>query len=254
MIIVLSPAKTLDYSFSEKGLDFSVPPFLPKSKNLVSTMKKLNKSELSSLMGVSDKISALNHDRFKNWSQATKPSVHAKQAGFVFKGDVYQGLEFEKLSKQDINFAQKHLRILSGLYGVLKPLDIISPYRLEMGTKISVAKNKDLYEFWKEEITNHLNKDLKPASILVNLASIEYFSSVDTEKLKSRIISPVFKDFKNGQFKMISFYAKKARGLMAKYLIENRAKTSEDLQKFNLDGYKFSKKDSTEDSPVFLRK
>ena len=173
MIIVLSPAKTLDYSFSEKGLDFSVPPFLPKSKNLVSTMKKLNKSELSSLMGVSDKISALNHDRFQNWSQATKPSAHAKQAGFVFKGDVYQGLEFEKLSKQDINFAQKHLRILSGLYGVLKPLDIISPYRLEMGTKISVAKSKDLYEFWKEEITNHLNKDLKATSILVNLASIE---------------------------------------------------------------------------------
>ena len=146
MIIVLSPAKTLDYSFSEKGLDFSVPPFLPKSKNLVSTMKKLNKSELSSLMGVSDKISALNHDRFQNWSQATKPSAHAKQAGFVFKGDVYQGLEFEKFSKQDINFAQKHLRILSGLYGVLKPLDIISPYRLEMGTKISVARNKDLYD------------------------------------------------------------------------------------------------------------
>ena len=254
MIIVLSPAKTLDYSFSEKGLDFSVPPFLPKSKNLVSTMKKFNKSELSSLMGVSEKISALNHDRFQNWSQATKPSAHAKQAGFVFKGDVYQGLEFEKLSKQDINFAQNHLRILSGLYGVLKPLDIISPYRLEMGTKISVAKNKDLYEFWKEEITNHLNKDLKATSILVNLASIEYFSSVDTEKLKSRVISPVFKDFKNGQFKIISFYAKKARGLMAKYLIEKRAKTSEDLQKFNLDGYKFSKKDSTEDSPVFLRK
>ena len=254
MIIVLSPAKTLDYSFSEKGLDFSVPPFLPKSKNLVSTMKKLNKSELSSLMGVSDKISALNHDRFQNWSQATKPSVHAKQAGFVFKGDVYQGLEFEKLSKQDINFAQKHLRILSGLYGVLKPLDIISPYRLEMGTKISVAKNKDLYEFWKEEITNHLNKDLKTTSFLVNLASIEYFSSVDTEKLKSRVISPVFKDFKNGQFKIISFYAKKARGLMAKYLIESRAKSPQDLYKFNLDGYKYSKKDSTEDSPVFLRK
>ena len=254
MIIVLSPAKTLDYSFSEKGLDFSVPSFLPKSKNLVSTVKKLNKSELSSLMGVSEKISALNHDRFQNWSQATKPSDHAKQAGFVFKGDVYQGLAFEKLSKQDINFAQKHLRILSGLYGVLKPLDIISPYRLEMGTKISVAKNKDLYEFWKEEITNHLNKDLKASSILVNLASIEYFSSVDTEKLKSRVISPVFKDFKNGQFKIISFYAKKARGLMAKYLIEKRAKTSEDLQKFNLEGYKFSKKDSTEDSPVFLRK
>ena len=123
-----------------------------------------------------------------------------------------------------------------------------------MGTKISVAKNKDLYEFWKEEITNHLNKDLKATSILVNLASIEYFSSVDAEKLKSRVISPVFKDFKNGQFKIISFYAKKARGLMAKYLIENRAKTSEDLQKFNLAGYKFSKKDSTEDSPVFLRK
>ena len=240
MIIVLSPAKTLDYSFSEKGLDFSVPPFLPKSKNLVSTMKKLNKSELSSLMGVSDKISALNHDRFQNWSQATKPSAHAKQAGFVFKGDVYQGLSL-KIFKKDINFAQKHLRILSGLYGVLKPLDIISPYRLEMGTKISVAKNKDLYEFWKEEITNHLNKDLKATSILVNLASIEYFSSVDTEKLKAES-SVRFLRFKNGQFKIISFYAKKARGLMAKYLIENRAKTPEDLYKFNLDGYKFSKR------------
>ena len=131
MLIVLSPAKTLDYSFSEKKLDFSVPHFLPKSKNLISTMKKLNKSELSSLMGVSDKISALNHDRFQNWSQATKPSAQAKQAGLVFKGDVYQGLEFEKLSKQDINFAQKHLRILSWLYGVLKPLDIISKKSFE---------------------------------------------------------------------------------------------------------------------------
>ena len=254
MIIVLSPAKTLDYSFSEEGMDFSVPLFLTKSKKLVSNLKKLNKSELSSLMGVSEKISALNHERFQNWSQASKPSALSKQAGFVFKGDVYQGLEFEKLSKKDINFAQKYLRILSGLYGVLKPLDIISPYRLEMGTKISVAKNKDLYAFWKDEITNHLNKDLKSSSILVNLASVEYFSSVNAEKLNSRVVNPVFKDFKNGQFKIISFYAKKARGLMAKFLIQNRAKSPEDLYKFNLDGYKFSKKESTEDSPVFLRK
>ena len=254
MIIVLSPAKTLDYSFSEEGVDFSVPPFLTKSKKLVSNLKKLKKSELSSLMGVSEKISALNHERFQNWSQARKPSALAKQAGFVFKGDVYQGLEIEKLSKKEINFAQKHLRILSGLYGVLKPLDIISPYRLEMGTKISFAKNKDLYSFWKDEITNHLNKDLKSSSILVNLASVEYFSSVNTEKLNSRVINPIFKDFKNGQFKIISFYAKKARGLMAKFLIESQARSSEDLYKFNLDGYKFSKKESTEDSPVFLRK
>ena len=253
MIIVLSPAKTLDYSFSEEGMDFSVPLFLTKSKKLVSNLKKLNKSELSSLMGVSEKISALNHERFQNWSQASKPSALSKQAGFVFKGDVYQGLEFEKLSKKDINFAQKYLRILSGLYGVLKPLDIISPYRLEMGTKISVAKNKDLYAFWKDEITNHLNKDLKSSSILVNLASVEYFSSVNAEKLNSRVVNPVFKDFKNGKHKFISFYAKKARGMMADFIIRNKVKEPSKLLSFDCGGYYYCPESSSPHLPVFLR-
>mgnify|MGYP005717418609 CR=1 FL=1 len=251
MKILISPAKSLDFENNVETSISSKPIFANQAYKINNTIKNLSAPDLSSLMGISPKLSELNWSRNQDFQ---KIDSKEKEAIFAFNGDVYDGIDANTINTSNHEKLQNSLRILSGLYGILKPLDIISPYRLEMGTKISVAKNKDLYEFWKEEITNHLNKDLKATSILVNLASIEYFSSVDTEKLKSRVISPVFKDFKNGQFKIISFYAKKARGLMAKYLIENRAKTSEDLKKFNLDGYKFSKKDSTEDSPVFLRK
>ena len=253
MKAVVSPAESLDFESKLPTTRSSQPQFLEEAETLNKKLERKTKAEISDLMSISDKLADLNYQRYKEFSTPfTKEN--ARPAVYAFAGDVYTGLDAYTIPTEKLDKLEDTLRILSGLYGVLKPLDIISPYRLEMGTKISVAKKKDLYEFWKEEITNHLNKDLKATSTLVNLASIEYFSSVDTEKLKSRVISPVFKDFKNGQFKIISFYAKKARGLMAKYLIENRAKTPEDLYKFNLDGYKFSKKDSTEDSPVFLRK
>ena len=254
MIVVLSPAKTLDYSFSESENNFSVPQFLDRSKTIVDVVKTLNKKELSKLMNVSDKISELNHERFKKWSKAKIPNQQSKQAGLVFKGDVYLGLEFNKLSKSDIKFAQKHLRILSGLYGMLRPLDLIEPYRLEMGTKISIKSFNNLHHFWREEITNSLNKELRNHKALVNLASVEYFTAVNHKDLNTNVVSPVFKDYKNGKYKVISFFAKKARGLMARYIIQNKIKSPEEILEFNLSGYKFCKKESTPATPVYLRK
>ena len=191
-----------------------------------------------------------------NWESPTKPSSVSRQAIYAFKGDVYMGLEAGSLNKKEIKYAQKHLAILSGLYGLLKPLDLIYPYRLEMGTKIQTSKGKNLYEFWGSKITDHLNTllaDHKKKGV-INLASVEYFSSVNPDELSGPCISPVFKDFKNGQFKIISFFAKKARGMMARYIIQNKVDSLEELKQFDNAGYKYSKKESTELSPVFLRK
>ena len=212
--------------------------------------------DLAALMGLSEKLSLLNFERNMNWESPTKPSSVSRQAIYAFKGDVYMGLEAGSLNKKEIKYAQKHLAILSGLYGLLKPLDLIYPYRLEMGTKIQTSKGKNLYEFWGSKITDHLNTllaDHKKKGV-INLASVEYFSSVNPEELNGPCISPVFKDFKNGQFKIISFFAKKARGMMARYIIQNKVDSLEELKQFDGAGYKYSKKESTEFSPVFLRK
>ena len=256
MLILVSPAKTLDYETELDVKDFSVAPLLSDSELLIKELQQKNPDDLSSLMGLSEKLALLNFDRNMNWSRPTKPSESARQAIFAFKGDVYQGLDASSLSKAEINYANKNLCILSGLYGLLKPLDLMYPYRLEMGTKMKNNRGNNLYEFWDSKVTELLN-DLamdNRSKAIVNLASVEYFSVIKKDQINLPIINPVFKDYKNGQYKIVSFFAKKARGLMSRFIIQNKIKKSEELIDFNLDGYRYSKKESKENSPVFLRK
>ena len=255
MIALIAPAKRLDYDSDLSVEDFSVAEHLKESKELIKELQKKSPEDLSSLMGLSENLSMLNFERNMNWQVPKKPSNEVRQAIFAFKGDVYVGLDSETLSKSDIKYAQNNLAILSGLYGLLKPLDLMYPYRLEMGTKMKNEKGKNLYEFWGNKITTSINALAKKNNSkgIINLASVEYFTSVKTENLDLPVYSPVFKDFKNGKYKIISFFAKKARGSMARFVIQNKIKNPADLNKFNLDGYKYSKKDSSEYSPVFLR-
>ena len=255
MIALIAPAKRLDYDSDLSVEDFSVAEHLKESKELIKELQKKSPEDLSSLMGLSENLSMLNFERNMNWQVPKKPSNEVRQAIFAFKGDVYVGLDSETLSKSDIKYAQNNLAILSGLYGLLKPLDLMYPYRLEMGTKMKNEKGKNLYEFWGNKITTSINALAKKNNSkgIINLASVEYFTSVKTENLDLPVYSPVFKDFKNGKYKIISFFAKKARGSMARFIIQNKIKNPADLNKFNLDGYKYSKKDSSEYSPVFLR-
>ena len=255
MIIVLSPAKTLDYEF-DNDTNNSVPSFLSQSSKLIGQLKKKEPKDIASLMGLSDKLATLNYDRYQSWTASKKVSNDTKPALLVFKGDVYQGLQAEDLSKKEMNFAQKHLRILSGLYGILRPLDLMKPYRLEMGTKLETAQGKNLYEFWGDKIQKNVLDELKnqKSDLLINLASKEYFSVLGKVPEDINVISPAFKDYKNGKYKIISFYAKKARGLMARWIIQNKVTDFENLKDFDVDGYKYSKAESTSTTPVFLRK
>ena len=256
MLILVSPAKTLDYESDIRIDDFSIASHLSDSEILIKELQKKNPDDLSSLMGLSEKLSILNFERYMNWKKPTKPSDNTRQAIFAFKGDVYQGLDVNSLSKAEINYAQKNLCILSGLYGLLKPLDLMYPYRLEMGTKMKNKHGDNLYKFWGSKINktiNDLSKENKSRAI-VNLASVEYYSVLKKDQINLPVINPVFKDYKNGNYKIISFFAKKARGTMARFIIQNRIKKSEDLIGFDLDGYRYSKKESKENSPVFLRK
>lgn len=256
MLILVSPAKTLDYESDIRIDDFSIASHLSDSEILIKELQKKNPDDLSSLMGLSEKLSILNFERYMNWKKPTKPSDNTRQAIFAFKGDVYQGLDVNSMSKAEINYAQKNLCILSGLYGLLKPLDLMYPYRLEMGTKMKNKHGDNLYKFWGSKINktiNDLSKENKSKAI-VNLASVEYFSVLKKDQINLPVINPVFKDYKNGNYKIISFFAKKARGTMARFIIQNKIKKSEDLIGFDLDGYRYSKKESKENSPVFLRK
>ena len=255
MIALIAPAKRLDYDSDLSVEDFSIAEHLKESKKLIKELQKKSPEDLSSLMGLSENLSVLNFERNMNWQVPKKPSNEVRQAIFAFKGDVYVGLDSETLSKSDIKYAQKNLAILSGLYGLLKPLDLMYPYRLEMGTKMKNENGNNLYEFWGNKITTSINALAKENNSkgIINLASVEYFTSVKTENLDLPVYSPVFKDFKNGKYKIISFFAKKARGSMARFVIQNKIKNPADINKFNLDGYKYSKKDSSEYSPVFLR-
>tara|TARA_B110000914_G_scaffold194724_1_gene182955 strand:- start:348 stop:1118 length:771 start_codon:yes stop_codon:yes gene_type:complete len=255
MIILLSPAKTLDYETKIKGPSFSSPYFLSKSKNLIKTLKNKKPEEISNLMNISEKLALLNSDRYKSWKGSRKESPSSKQAIFVFKGDVYQGLNIEEFKKKDLDYSQNHLRLLSGLYGVLRPLDIIEPYRLEMGTKLKISNTKNLYEFWSDDIANQILKDLEliKSNTILNLASNEYFNSVKSLEKSANIISPAFKDLSKGKYKIISFYAKKARGLMASWILRNKIQKEEDLINFNIGGYYFSETESSKNVPVFLR-
>jgi len=255
MIILLSPAKTLDYETKIKGPSFSSPYFLSKSKNLIKNLKNKKPEEISNLMNISEKLALLNSDRYKSWKGSRKESASSKQAIFVFKGDVYQGLNIEEFKKKDLDYSQNHLRLLSGLYGVLRPLDIIEPYRLEMGTKLKISNTKNLYEFWSDDIANQILKDLEliKSNTILNLASNEYFNSVKSLEKSANIISPAFKDLSKGKYKIISFYAKKARGLMASWILRNKIQKEEDLINFNIGGYYFSETESSKNVPVFLR-
>ena len=255
MIIVLSPAKTLDYDF-EVNKKYSVPSFLGQSSKLINQLKQKEPKDIASLMGLSDKLASLNYDRYQSWTASKKASNDSKPSMLVFKGDVYQGLQAEDLTNRELDFAQKHIRILSGLYGILRPLDLMKPYRLEMGTKLETSKGKNLYEFWGNKIQKNVIEELKKqkSDLLINLASKEYFSVLGKVPEDINVVSPTFKDYKNGKYKIISFYAKKARGLMARWIIQNKVKDFEDLANFNVEGYKYSKAESTATTPVFLRK
>lgn len=254
MLMVISPAKTLDYTSPPATARFTQPQFLEHSQILIDQLRDLSPAQIAELMQLSDKLAGLNAARFGSW-QADFNLDNAKQALLAFKGDVYTGLDAQSFSEDDFSFAQQHLRMLSGLYGLLRPLDLMMPYRLEMGTKLVNARGKDLYAFWGERISQWLNLALEAQGddLLLNLASNEYFSAVKRKALNARIIDTEFKDLKNGQYKIISFYAKKARGLMARYVIQERLSDPQGLKDFNLQGYRYSAKDSSADKLVFLR-
>lgn len=255
MITVISPAKNLDFESKPTTDKFSQPELLEHSEELMTVCRELTPAQISSLMKISDKLAGLNAARFSEWTQPFTEQ-NAKQAVLAFNGDVYGGLAADTLTATQLDYAQNHLRILSGLYGLLKPLDLMQAYRLEMGTKLDNSRGKNLYEFWGSIIAEKLNKVLadQDSQYLVNLASNEYFKAVDKKTLNTQIITPHFKDCKNGQYKIISFYAKKARGLMARYIIENKVTQLSQLKEFTVDGYYFSEEATQKDlEPVFLR-
>jgi len=257
--MVVSPAKNLDFDSTVPVTSHTQPALMDQTKVLVSECKKLAPHELSSMMKISDKLAILNAERFSSFSWPFT-TQNAKQALFAFNGDVYTGLDAANLTADDVAFSQRHLRILSGLYGVLRPLDLMQPYRLEMGTKLSTKQGKNLYEYWKTSITEQLNDALQESNhtkhddnVLINLASTEYFSSVKKSLLNAKVITPHFRDEKNGNYKIISFFAKKARGLMARYIIQNRINSADELKHFNLAGYEFDQASSADTDLVFKR-
>ena len=254
MLTVISPAKTLDFESPSITKKVSTPDFLAQSKELVGIMRKQSPKALARLMGISPKLAELNVQRFHNWKPPFNPD-NAKQAVLAFRGDVYMGLEADSYNPRDFCFAQKNLRILSGLYGLLRPLDLIQPYRLEMGTQLTNKHGKDLYEFWGDRITNALLGELSQHrnKTLVNLASNEYFRSVNTSLLPNRLVTPIFKDYSKGSYKVLSFFAKKARGYMSSFIVKNRITKPEDLKAFDVDGYRFNPDLTTDDQWVFTR-
>ena len=259
MILVISPAKALDYETPPTTATFTQPDLLDQSVELIDILREKSPAQIAELMSLSDPLSSLNVARYASWSRPFAPD-NAKQALLAFDGDVYEGLDAKSLAADDLAWAQDHLRILSGLYGVLRPLDLMQAYRLEMGTRLANPRGKNLYEFWGERITDELNRllareeDAGRERVLVNLASDEYFKSVKPKKLKGRIVTPVFEDWKGGRYKIISFYAKRARGLMSRYVITKRIDEVEALQGFDAEGYAFAADASDADTLVFRRR
>ena len=252
MKIVISPAKSLDFETQLPTNQFTQSDFLSKSETIHKTLKKKKPKQLMDLMSISEKLAELNWQRNQDW-QTPFTTENARPAVYAFNGDVYVGLDAYTIPVDQLEVLQDKLRILSGLYGVLKPLDLIQPYRLEMGTSLPIGSKKNLYEFWKKPITDALNKELNKGELFLNLASNEYFSAVDTKALKVPVITPEFKDYKDGKLKMISFFAKKARGLMVRYIIDTKAETIDDLKKFNYEGYAFDANLSKGNKLVFTR-
>ena len=252
MLVVISPAKKLDENCDLEVISkFTVPPYLESSKKIIKALRGYSADNLSKLMHTSEKISELNYKRNIKWSLPFNKS-NSLQALLMFKGDVYKGISVKDFNKDDFLFAQKSLRILSGLYGILKPLDLIQPYRLEMGTQLKIGKHRNLYDFWGDEITNILNND-KNNDYLINLASVEYFKSINVDNLKSKLINVSFKEKRDGKYKIIAIYSKRARGLMSRYIIKNKIIDPKSLKKFNLEDYKFNKTLSSDSDLVFTR-
>ena len=254
MFFVLSPAKNLNEKDPSPVSSFTLPDLLPEAEILMQELHQLAPQQIAELMHVSDKIALLNAERNAAWHTPFTPE-NAKQAVFMFNGDVYEGIAADTLKPEQIDYLQQHVRLLSGLYGVLRPLDLMQPYRLEMGTAFANSRGKNLYEFWGDKITDLLNQTLKQADsdVLINLASQEYFKSVNTKKLNARLITPIFKDEKNGKYKIISFYAKRARGLMVRYAAEHGITEPEMLKNFDYEGYSFNEAASNEAEWVFMR-
>ena len=252
MKIVVSPAKSLNFESPLPIQDFTESLFLKEAETIQKTLKKNKPKDLMELMDISEKLADLNWERNQNWSLPFTPD-NARPAVFAFDGDVYTGLDAYTIPADKISVLQDKLRILSGLYGILKPLDLMQPYRLEMGTSMSIGTNKNLYEFWKKKLTKALNDELQNNELFLNLSSNEYFSAVDVKSLKVPVITPEFKDYKDGKLKMISFFAKKARGLMVRYIIDTNAETIDDLKQFNYEGYAFDANLSKGNTLVFTR-
>ncbi len=255
MLIFLSPAKSLDFETPAQVATHTQPAFLKQSETLVRQLRKLAPAELAVLMSISDPLALLNFNRFADWKRPFTPE-NAKQAVLAFDGDVYDGLAAKTLSAADLDFAQQHVRILSGLYGILKPLDLMQPYRLEMGTRFANAAGKDLYAFWGETLLAAINRELAgmPRPVAVNLASEEYFKAAVARKIKGQVIQPVFEDWKSGRYRIITFFAKRARGLMTRYAVVNRLDEPEGLKDFDYDGYAFAPEASDERTWVFRRR
>ena len=255
MLIFLSPAKSLDYKTPPQVATHTQPAFLKQSEILIKQLRKLSPADIANLMDLSDPLALLNFNRYADWKLPFTPE-NAKQAVLAFDGDVYDGLAAKTLSAADLDFAQLHVRILSGLYGILRPLDLMQPYRLEMGTKLANKGGKDLYAFWGERLLDAINAELATMSrpVAVNLASEEYFKAAVGRKFKGRLIQPVFEDWKSGKYKIISFYAKRARGLMTRYAVLNRLDEPEGLKAFDYDGYAFAAEASDDKSWVFRRR
>ncbi|MCM2372400.1 peroxide stress protein YaaA [Aporhodopirellula aestuarii] len=254
MLILLSPAKTLDFESQVKFKTSTQPEYIDDSVEIAELLKQQTPASLRDLMGVSESLAELNHARYQDW-MAPIPVEGSKQAIFAFQGDVYQGLQADTLTKKQLDVAQEQLRILSGLYGILRPLDRILPYRLEMGTPLPNSRGKDLYAYWRDRVTASVVKQmqLNGSRFLLNLASNEYFRCVDAKALPAPVVAPAFKELKNGKYKMISFFAKKARGTMAAWVIRNRVKTMAKLIQFAEDDYRYDEESSTKKVPVFLR-
>ena len=252
MKIIISPAKSLDFDTKVPTSLHTKPRFLEHSEKLNKKLKTISKNKLSDLMKISDDLATLNFERNQAWGTPFT-TENAKQAIYAFTGEVFRGIDVKSLGEEKIPLLQNNLRILSGLYGLLKPLDLIQPYRLEMGTKLKVGKTENLYKFWNDTVANALNEELADNELLVNLASAEYFKVIPKKVLKAPMITPVFKDYKNGQYKTIMTFAKKARGLMVRFIIDNNVKTIEELKGFNIDKYRFSEEMSTETELFFTR-
>ena len=252
MKIVISPAKSLNFEKELPTTQFTQPSLLDESKKVHAVLKQQSPAELSQLMSISDKLADLNWQRNKAWKTPFNPT-NSRPAVYAFDGEVYNGLDAYSIPMEKLDLLQERLRILSGLYGVLKPLDLMQAYRLEMGTKLPIDESKNLYDCRKTTVTDSLNKELKKGELFVNLASNEYFSVIDTKALKVPVITPDFKDYKDGKLKMISFFAKKARGMMVRYIIDTNAETIEDLKGFNYEGYQFDANLSKGNNLVFTR-